>query len=216
MDIEMSFDLDNFDLDLEVDDIVLGWYETEGVRKITELSRQVRSLLNLKTNTIRCRFRSKSNISTKLQDTKFYENKKQFESLALRFIKLLNKINGISRRDLEEEIQILLYQVSIKQNQISKSLLKELEDLTLQLFMKIHFFSEQDLYDHPLFLKSLIQLAIEACKTRKIMNHASSGFYAELGENYHNLEKDLTSIVPEIGSKNDKRKMKKHSEVLIS
>lgn len=212
----MSFDLDNSDLDLEVDDILLGWYETEGVRKITELSRQVRSLLNLKTNTIRYRFRSKSNISTKLQDTKFYENKKQFESLALRFIKLLNKINRISRKDLEEEIQILLYQVTIKRNQISKSLLKELEDLTLQLFMKIHYFSEQDLYDHPLFLRSLIQLAIEACKTSKIMNHASSGFYAELGENYHNLEKELTSIVPEKGIKKEKRKMKQLSEELIS
>jgi len=212
----MSFDLDNSDLGLEVDEILLGWYEAEGVRKITELSRQVRSLLNLKTNMIRYRFRSNSNISAKLQDIKFYKNKKQFESLALRFIKLLNKINRISRRALEEEIQILLYQITIKQNQISKSLMKELTDLTFQIFMKIHYFSEQDLYDHPLFLKSLIQLAIEACKACKNMNHTFSEFYGELGENYHNLEKDLTSLVPEIGSKNDKRKMKKHSEVLIS
>jgi len=29
----MSFDLDNSYLDIEVDDTVLGWYETEGVRK---------------------------------------------------------------------------------------------------------------------------------------------------------------------------------------
>jgi len=207
----MPFDLDNSDLDLEVDDILLGWYETKGVRKITELSRQVRSLLNLKTNTIIYRFRSKSNISTKLQDTKFYENKKQFELLALRFIKLLNKINGISRRELEEEIQILLYQVTIKRNQVSKSLLKELEDLTLQIFMKIHYFSEQDLYGHPLFLKSLIQLAIEACKTHKIMNHTSSVFYAELGENYHNLEKEFTSIVLENRIKNVKSEIKQLS-----
>ena len=92
----MSFDLDNPYIDIEVDDLVLGLYETEGVRKITKLSRQVRSLLNLKTNTIRYRFRSNSNISAKLQDVKFYENKKQFESLALRFIKLLNKINRIT------------------------------------------------------------------------------------------------------------------------
>ena len=212
----MSFDLDNSDLGLEVDDILLGWYETEGVRKITELSRQVRSLLNLKTNMIRYRFRSNPNISAKLQDIKFYENKKQFESLALRFIKLLNKINGISRRELEEEIQILLYQVTIKRNLISKSLLKELRDLTFQLFMKIHYFSEQDLYNHPLFLKSLIQLAIEACKTRKNMNHALSEFYAELGANYHNLEKELTTLVPQKGIKKEKMNMKQLSEELIS
>lgn len=212
----MPFDLDNSYFDIEDDDIVPGLYEVEGVRKITELSRQVRSLLNLKTNTIRYRFRSNSNISAKLQDVKFYENKKQFESLALRFIKLLSKIDGISRRDIEEEIQILFYQVAIKRNQISRNLLKELEELTVQLFMKIHYFSEQDLYDHPLFLKTLIQIAIEACKTRKNMNHIFSGFYTELEENYHNLKKELTSIVPEKGINKEKRKMKQLTEELIS
>ena len=212
----MSFDLDNSYLDNEVDDLVLGLYEIEGVRKINELSRQVRSLLSLKTNTIRYRFRSNSNISTKLQDIKFYENKKQFESLALRFIKLLNKINRISTRDLEEEIQFLFYQLTFKRNHLSKSLLKELEDLTFQVFMKIHYFSEQDLYNHPKFLKTLIQIAIEACKTRKNMNFAFSEFYAELGENYHNLEKELISIVPEKVIKKEKRKMKLLSEELIS
>jgi len=212
----MSFDLDNSYLDYEVDDLVLGLYETEGVRKITELSRQVRSLLNLKTNTIRYRFRSNSNISAKIQDVEFYENKKQFESLALRFIRLLNKIKGMSSRALEEEIQILFNQVTIKKDQISLSLLEQLEDLTFQLFIKIHYFSEQALYDHPHFLKSLIQIAIEVCKTRKNMNHAFSEFYAELGENYHNLEEELTSIVPENGIKNEKRKIKQLSEELIS
>ena len=212
----MSFDLDNPYLDFEVDDLVLGLYENEGVKKITELSRQVRSMLNLKINTIRYRFRSNSNIFTKLQDAKFYENKKQFESLALRFIKLLNKINGVSTRDLEEEIQILFYQVAIKRNQISRNLLKELEELTFQLFVKIHYFSEQDLYDNPSFLKTLIQIAKQACKTRKNMNHAFSEFYTELGENYHNLEKELISIVPEKVIKKEKRKIKLLSEDWIS
>lgn len=212
----MSFDLDNSYLDFEDYDIVPGLYEVEGVRKITELSRQVRSLLNLKTNTIRYRFRSNSNISAKLKDVKFYENKKQFESLALKFIKLLNKINGISRRDIEEEIQFLFYQINIKRNHSSKFLLKELEDLTFQIFMKIHYFSEQVLFDHPSFLKTLIQIAIQACKTRKNMNHAFSEFYAELGENYHNLEKEFISIVPEKVIKNEKRKMKQLSKELIS
>ena len=169
----MSFDLDNSYLDFEDYDIVPGLYEVEGVRKITELSRQVRSLLNLKTNTIRYRFRSNSNISAKLKDVKFYENKKQFESLALKFIKLLNKINGISRRDIEEEIQFLFYQINIKRNHSSKFLLKELEDLTFQIFMKIHYFSEQDLFDHPSFLKTLIQIAIKSDQERKKENEAT-------------------------------------------
>ena len=212
----MSFDLDNCYLDIEVDDLVSELYEVEGVRKITELSRQVRSLLNLKANTIRYRFCSNSSISAKLKDVKFYENKKQLELLALKFIKLLNKINGISRRDLEEEIQFLFYQINIKRNHSSKFLLKELEDLTFQIFMKIHYFSEQDLFDHPSFLKTLIQIAIQVCKTRKNMNHAFSEFYAELGENYRNLEKEFISIVPEKVIKHEKRKMKQLSEELTS
>lgn len=152
----------------------------------------------------------------KSQDIKFHENKKQFESLALMFIRLLNKIKGISIRDLEEEIRILFYQVNIKKDQISLSLLKELEILTFQLFMKIHYFSEQALYDHPHFLKSLIQITIEACKARKNMNHAFFEFYAELEMNYHNFEEELTSIVPEHVIKREKRKIKQHGEELIS
>jgi len=212
----MSFDLDNPYLDFEVNDLVYGLYETEGVRKITELSRQIRSLLNLKTNTILYRFCSNSNIYTKSKDVSFFENKKQFESLALKFIKLLNKINGISRRDIEEEIQNLFYQVAIKRNHLSRNLLKELEDLTFQVFMKIHYFSEQDLYEHPSFLKTLIQIAIEACKICKNMNHPFSEFYAELGANYHNLEKELASIIPEKGFTKENRKIKHFTEELIS
>ncbi len=212
----MSFDLENPYIDPEFDNMFLGCYETEGVKKITELSRQVRTLLNFKTNIIRYRFRSNSNKLLKSQDIKFYENKKQFESLALRFIRLLNKIKGISIRPLEEEIQILFCKVTIKKDQISLSLLKELEVLTFQLFMKIHYFSELALYNHPQFLKSLIQIAIEVCKTRKNMNYALSEFFAELGVNYHNLEEELTSIVPENGIKREKRKNKQLSEELIS
>jgi len=183
------------------------------VRKIAELSRQVRSLLNLKTNTIQYRFRSNSNISVKLQEKTFHENKRQFESLALRLIRLINKINGISRRTLVEEIQNLFDQV--RQNMNSNSLLKELSDLTSQLFMKIHYFSEQDISDHPIFLKSLIQIAIEACKIRKSMNYAFSEFYDELGENYYNLEKEFTSIVPKKSVTKEDRKMKQLSEELV-
>lgn len=55
----MSFDLENPYLDLEFDEVFLGCYETEGVRRITELSRQVRTMLNYRTNIVRYRFRSK-------------------------------------------------------------------------------------------------------------------------------------------------------------
>jgi len=212
----MSFDYKNPYLDTELDNIFLGYYETEGVRKIAELSRQVRSLLNFKTNIMQYRFRPNSNNLLKLHDNKFHENKKQFESLALCFIRLLNKIKGNSIRTVEEEIQLLFYQVRVKKNLKSLSVLKELKDLTYQLSTKIHYYSEQTLYDRPYFLKLLIQVAKEICKTRKTMNHAFSDFYDELGINYQNLEKEITSIVTENVIKAEKRKTKQIHEDLMS
>ncbi len=212
----MSFDFENPYLNPELDNIFLGFYEIEGVRKIAELSRQVRSLLNFKKNIIQYRFRSSSNKSLKLRDDKFHEHKKQFESLALCFIRLLNKIKGNCNRTLEEEIQLLFYQVRVRKNPISLSVLKELKDLTYQLSTKIHYFSEQTIYNHPYFLKLLIQVAKEICKTRKNMNQAFSDFYDELSVNYQNLEEEITSLVPEIVSKQEKRKIKQLSEELIS
>jgi hypothetical protein len=193
-----------------------GLYETEGVRRIAELSRQVRTMLNFKTNIIRLRFRSNSNNNQQFRDNKFHETKKEFETLSLRFIKLLNKIKGISNRDLDKEIQILLYQVTTKHDSESLSLLKELKDLSFQLFKKIHYFSELDLYDHPQFLKILIQFAIETCKTCKNMNHTFSEFFAELIENYYNLEKEITSLVMEKRNMKVEKKMKQLSGELIS
>lgn len=212
----MSFDIENSYLDPEIDEMFHEWYETEGVRKITELSRQVRTMLNYKANIIRFRFRSNSTELLKLQDIKFHENKKEFETLALRYIKLLNHIKGKIGRDIEKEIQFLLYQLTKKFDSESTSLLKELENLTHQLFIKIHYFSEQNLYDHPIFLKLLTQIAIETCKTSKSMNHAFSEFFAELGENYYNLEKEITSLITEKRNDEVKKKMKQHSEELIS
>lgn len=212
----MSIDLEYPYLDTEVDDDFLECYETKGVRRITELSRQVRTMLNYKTNIIRCRFRSNSINQCKLQDIKFHETKNKFETVALQFIKLLNKIKRDNGRDLDKEIQVLLYRASTEQESTSLSLLKQLKDLVFQLFMKIHYFSEQNLYDHPYFLNLLIKVARETCNSYKNMDHAFSEFYAELGQNYNNLEKDIESLVAEKDVIKVKKRKKQLNIGLIS
>ncbi|GAJ19200.1 unnamed protein product, partial [marine sediment metagenome] len=83
--------------ELESEELFLEWYKIEGVRNITELSRQVRTLLNYKTETIKNGFQSNENTSINQINTKFLNLKQKFESLALKFIILLRSIKEPAR-----------------------------------------------------------------------------------------------------------------------
>jgi len=175
-------------LELESEELFLEWYKIEGVRNITELSRQVRTLLNYKTETIKYRFRSNENTSINQTNTKFLNLKQKFESLTLKFIILLRGIKETART-LEEGIQSLLFHSE-------KSRLKMLEEITDQIFVQIHYFSEENLHDHPVFLRLLVKLTQEACLVKKCIITQSSKFFEELGKNYFNLEKELNILIP--------------------
>ncbi len=195
-------------LELESEELFLEWYKIEGVRNITELSRQVRTLLNYKTETIKYRFRSNENTSIKQTNTKFFNLKQKFESLALRFIILLRSIKETART-LEEGIQSLLFHSE-------KSRLKMLEEITDQIFVQIHYFSEENLHDHPVFLRLLVKLTQEACLVKKCIITQSSKFFEELGKNYFNLEKELNILIPYKKPEEKIMKEKQHYEVLTS
>jgi hypothetical protein len=195
-------------LELESEEILLGWYEIEGVRNIIELSRQVRTLLNYKTETITYRFRSNENTSMNQTDTEFLNLKQKFESLALKFITLLRNFKETART-LEEGIQSLCFYTE-------KTPLKKLEEITDQIFVQIHHFSEKNLHNHPLFLKILVKLTQEACFVRKCINAQFSKFFEELGKNYCNLEKELEILIPNRIPEGNIIKEKRHDEVLIS
>ena len=195
-------------LELESEELFLEWYKIEGVRNITELSRQVRTLLNYKTETIKYRFRSNENISINQTNTKFLNLKQKFESLALRFIILLRSIKETART-LEEGIQSLLFHSE-------KSRLKMLEEITDQIFVQIHNFSEENLHDHPVFLRLLVKLTQEACLVKKCIITQSSKFFEELGKNYFNLEKELNILIPYNKPEEKIMKEKQHNEVLTS
>ena len=195
-----------FESDLE--DIFLEWYEIEGVRKITELSRQVRTLLNYKTETIKYRFRFNENTSINQTNTKILTAKQKFEPLALKFIILLRNIKETAGT-LEEGIQSLYFHTE-------KSRLKQLEEITDQIFVRIHYFSEENLHNHPLFLKILVKLTQEACLVKKSINAQFSKFFEELRKNYCNLGKELDILIPNRIPEGKVMKEKQHDEVLIS
>lgn len=195
-------------LELESEELFLEWYKIEGVRNITELSRQVRTLLNYKTETIKYRFRSNENTSINQTNTKLLNLKQKFESLALRFIILLRSIKETART-LEEGIQSLLFHSE-------KSRLKMLEEITDQIFVQIHYFSEENLHDHPVFLRLLVKLTQEACLVKKCIITQSSKFFEELVKNYFNLEKELNILIPYKKPEEKVMKEKQYNEVLTS
>jgi len=194
-------------LEFEEDEIFLSWYEVEGVRTITELSRQIRTLLKYKAAVIQYRFRSNHIFPITTPNIKFLETKNKFESLALKFIKLLRNVKDYTG-NLRGGYQYLLDHAS--NNKTENLLLKKLEDISSHLFIQIHYFSEQKISEHPSFFKIIILFAQEVCETRKYLKTRFSGFYEELGKNYHNLEKELSILIPSgVQEKFNERKRKK-------
>jgi hypothetical protein len=200
-------------MNIEGDDIFLSWYEIEGVRTITELSRQIRTLLKYRAAIIQYRFRTDHINPITTPNIKFLEAKNKFESLALKFIKLLRKIKDFTG-NLGGGYQYLLDHAS--SNKTENLLLKKLEDVTNHLFIQIHYFSEQKISEHPSFFKMIILLAQEVCETRISLKKQFFGFYEELGKNYHNLEKELSILILSgVQEKFDERK-RKMSEMIKS
>ena len=193
-------------IDFEEDDNFLNWYEVEGVRTIIELSRQTRTLIKYRAAIIQYRFRSNNTNLITIPNMKSPETKNRFESLALRFIKLLRIIKGFTG-NLEGGYQYLLDHAI--NNETEDLLLKRLEDVTDQLFIQIHYLSEQNISEHPSFFKLIVQLAQEVCEARKNLKKQFSVFYEELRKNYHDLEKELSILIPSgVQEKNIKKKRK--------
>ena len=112
-------------IESEYDEIFNDWYEINGVRKIKELSRQLRTFFNYKAEVIRYRFRSNLFPTKNCKNTKFFTQKQKIESLSHEFISLLKKIkkNGQS---LEQGIRSLY-------SNNSKTRIKELSVITEKL-----------------------------------------------------------------------------------
>lgn len=194
----MTHYIEDSDFRTEYDEIFNDWYEVEGIRKIKELSRQLRSFFNYKTQVIRYRFQSNS-ISFETT-TKFLTQKQKVESVAYEFITLLKKVKKHGQT-LEEEIRSLYYEND-------KSHIYKLSTLTEKLSILIHIFSEESIYDHPRFLKFIVVLVKNICLVKKCLHAQFSEFYGELEINYNNLEGELESLLEKTPSVKNKKPIK--------
>ena len=168
-------------------DIFNEWYEIEGARKIKELSRQLRTFFNYKTEVIRYRFRSTPDLAENDTNTKYYTRKQEIELLTREFIILLKKLkkNG---QTLEQGIQSLFFDNN-------KTPLNILSEITEKLSLLLHYFSEESLHTHPKFLKFSVTLAQHLCLVKKCLNARFSEFFEELKINYNNLEVELEDLI---------------------
>ena len=186
----------------EYDDIFNDWYEIEGVRKIKELSRQLRTFFNYKAEVIRYLFRPSPNLAENDTNTKFFSRKQEIESLTREFIIFLKKFkeNG---QTIEQGIQSLFFDNN-------KTLLNKLSEITEKLSMLLHYFSEESIYDHPKFLKFNVILAQNICLVKKCLNAQFSEFFEELEINYNILEGELEHLFETM--LNEQKKSKKQLE----
>jgi len=196
----MTHYIEDSDFSSEYDEIFNDWYEIEGIRKIKELSRQLRTFFNYKTQVIGYRFQSNS-ISYETT-TKFLTQKQKVESLAYEFITLLKKVKKLGQT-LEEGIRSLYYEND-------KSQIKRLSAINEKLSILIHIFSEESIHDHPRFLKFIIVLGKNICLVKKCLNAQFSEFYKELEINFHGLEVELESLLektPRLKTKKPKKQL---------
>ena len=171
----------------EYDEIFNDWYELEGARKIKELSRQLRTFFNYKTEVLRYRYRSSLNLTENDINTKFISRKQETESLTHDFITLLKNLNKPTQT-LEEGIRSLFFNND-------KACFNKLSAITEKLSTLLHYFSEENIYDHPRFLKFIIVLARNICLVKKCLNAQFSEFYEELEINYGNLDEELEDLI---------------------
>ncbi len=183
----MSYYIEEPYIESEYDDIFNDWYEIEGVRKIKELSRQLRTFFNYKTEVIRYRFRSSPIIVENYTNTKFFSQKQKIESITYEYITMLKKLKK-NAQTLEQGIRSLFF----GNNKIQ---LKNLSEITEKLFMLLHYFSEESLHDHPKFLKFNVILAKNICLVKKCLYAQYSEFFEELEINYNNLEGELEDLI---------------------
>jgi len=174
----------------EFDVLFSDIYENEGVSKIKELSRQLRTFFNYKAEVIQYKFRayvpSDNSSNTNCTNNQFYTQKREIELLSQEFISLLSNI----KRDdttLEQKIYYLHFDRNLMH-------LKKLSSVTDKIWNIIHSISEQGIRDHPKFLKFIVLLARYGCFVKKCLNAEFYPFYEELEINYCNLEKKLNVL----------------------
>lgn len=160
----MNFNFDSPYIEYDSDEIPYSMYETYGIKRIKELSRQLRTFLNYKAATMQYRFHPKT---IPCYDKRENGRESRFTQLASQFIKMLNQIKG---NGLSYEVELKRKMLDLVIDKEGKTQIIELKSLTEQLFTNIHLLSEQEIHLNPLLLKFILNLSQEACKVYSILN----------------------------------------------
>ncbi|TFG16442.1 MAG: hypothetical protein EU531_06420 [Promethearchaeota archaeon] len=204
----MTNNFDEYFSESDYEEIYCDWYEIEGKRKIKELSRQLRTFFNYKKEVIRYRFRSESNFNTLELTTNFLTQKQKFESLSNEFITLIKNFKN-QGQSLDEMVRFLYYENKASQINVLSTIMDK-------LFSFIHYFSEENIHNHPEFLRFIIILAQNICLIKKCLYSQFSEFYEELEINYRALEVELDGLLEKISDLKFKKPIKRLEEKLHS
>lgn len=191
-----------------LDELFYKWHEVEGVNTIKELSRQLRMFLNYKAEVVKYRYQSSLTPPVHRDVAAFNRNKQDLYSVASRFIHELKKVKD-KAQSLEQGIQHHAMRLD------STSLIQLIE-ITRNIFVIIHSFSEKELHEHPDLLRFVVKLARETSVVKKCLDIPLSEFYAELELNYEGLEQELEELLPKKVSREIKMKTKELEERLTS
>jgi len=201
-------DWENPCIETDYEEIFYKWYETEGVRKIQELSRQLRTFFKYRTEVIRYRFQTTTDFAENYKNTNFLNRKKDIESQTKELVILLKNLKK-SDHTLEGAIRSLTF---YNDNTRYKNLL----DTTEKLSILLHYFSEKSLHNHPEFLKFIVKLAEKICMVKKCLFTHFTEFYTELELNYFCLRSELEDLLSDSPKMKNKKSIRQLEETLIS
>lgn len=196
-------------LECEQDSEFLEWYSMEGSKRISELSRQLRTFLNYKSTIIRLRYSKsrESNNSLKLEPIMTVE--KELLSLSSRYV-VLQKMIGLEDKSVTQKILVLIERAKIKLNNFEINLLKEIKQLGSEIWKKLHIISELKIHNRPQLLNIAIQIASILSSAENAFFWPFSNFYEELKLSYLQLEGELSGLLQVIEDEqfNFKKKVK--------
>jgi len=195
--INNNFDdsfLNHFFLDYNEDRYFIDWCNLEGSEKISELSRQLRSYLNYKCNIIRLRYSEMNRSVSAPKRTPVLKLEGDLSSLFTRLVMLMNSI-VIEDKTISEKLKILLKNVVEKPNDFFINLLKEIKNLSTDIWKRLHLLSEFELHYHPKLINVLIRIGEVMCSIQGVFFYPYFDFYQELKKNYEQLERELSNLL---------------------
>ncbi|MBD3341441.1 MAG: hypothetical protein GF353_20210 [Candidatus Lokiarchaeota archaeon] len=191
----MNYNSELPNIKFNADELFSFWYKSNIGRKITELSRQVRTYLKCKEATVLYRFRRNNAEYLARRNEKLQKKIDLFESNASTFLRVYRKING-REEDFENNLEFLIQKVNATNDKQSRTLIGELFQSTLDVMLITHQLSEQEFHLHPVHLKLAVGLMKEVCVVLKYAKVWACEFYEELRKNYSQLEKEIRLLIP--------------------